>query len=92
MSGGGFTTGPHRWCLQVTEGNMQGLGLVIPDWSEPEGQLGDLIWLKRRKRDEVRDTVRKMAQSRDSTSYHVRWGEDRWERYSQHTENRWWLQ
>lgn len=33
---------------------MQGLGLVIPDWSEPEGQLGDLIWLKRRKRDEVR--------------------------------------
>lgn len=27
----------------------------IPDWSEPEGQLGDLIWLKKKeKRDEVR--------------------------------------
>lgn len=37
-------------------------------------------------------TVRKIAQAIDSTSYHVRWGEDRWEEYSQHTENRWWLQ
>lgn len=31
-------------------------------------------------------TVRKIAQAIDSTSYHVRWGEDRWEEYSQHRE------
>ena len=48
---------------------MQGLGLVIPDWSEPEGQLRDLIWLKEGKEMRSEVTVRKMVQAIDSTCY-----------------------
>lgn len=71
-----FTMGPQRrWRLRT----MQGLRLVIPDWSESEGQLGDLIWLKEGKEMKSEVTVRKMVPAIDSTCYHVRWREDRWE-------------
>ena len=44
-----------------------------------EGQLGDLIWLKEGKEMKSEVTVRKMVPAIDSTCYHVRWREDRWE-------------